>query len=206
MKKSKKLGLQSLALVLMSLVLVAGVAFGMTGAWFADSVADSDNSIVMGNGVAATMSVAFEKDWAMPGETVDLTGSVAAAAKSSEFRMRVKAKVTGAEEGKIVLTKITIGTEEVTADATGADYTYLTTTLKDGASKNIAASVEFVGSALTNADDAKTITVELTIEVIQAANTSYNAEKGGWVDNAGNLIALTEGEMTATATLNGEVR
>ena len=55
MKKARKLGLQSLALVLMAFVLVAGVAFGMTGAWFQDHHADSD-TITMGQGVWANLT------------------------------------------------------------------------------------------------------------------------------------------------------
>jgi len=47
MKKARKLGLQSLALVLMAFVLVAGVAFGMTSAWFTDTMDQANDSIQM---------------------------------------------------------------------------------------------------------------------------------------------------------------
>ena len=56
MKKSKKLGLQSLALVLMSLVLVAGVAFGMTGAWFQDQDKVADSTVQMGHSVTLSLT------------------------------------------------------------------------------------------------------------------------------------------------------
>ena len=51
MKKARKLGLQSLALVLMAFVLVAGVAFGMTGAWFTDTDTQNAGIIKLDNGV-----------------------------------------------------------------------------------------------------------------------------------------------------------
>ena len=93
MKKARKLGLQSLALVLMAFVLVAGVAFGMTGAWF-QSAHNAETSITMGHKVQLDIyqndakitngQIALTRTndatrgdagtYAMPGDTYALTG------------------------------------------------------------------------------------------------------------------------------------
>lgn len=110
MKKSKKLGLQSLALVLMSLVLVAGVAFGMTGAWFQDADSATSNTITMGNPVLINLkqgSTAVEETFtltrertdasdntAMPGDTYTVKGGLVVANEGSTSAMYVFAKMT----------------------------------------------------------------------------------------------------------------
>ena len=105
MKKSKKLGLQSLALVLMSLVLVAGVAFGMTGAWFQDQDAVAGSSVQMGHSVtlslkndAGTAYVGISKtsgdgtlEAAMPGDVYEFDGlQVVIPAKQSAMYVIIK--------------------------------------------------------------------------------------------------------------------
>ena len=189
MKKSKKLSLQSLALVLMSFILVAGVAFGMTGAWFTDKPDAATDGIALGNGVKATITGDFaaactddsshEHEVYMPGCTVNFTGAITAAEDSSEFRIRIKAEATGVEDGKIVMSAITVGegaNAETVALGDGDDWVYLQkTTLKDTESVNYSASVEFVGAQLGNDYVNKPITVTVTIEIVQAAHTTNEA-------------------------------
>lgn len=83
MKKSKKLSLQSLALVLMSFILVAGVAFGMTGAWFSDYDSAESNTITMGKGVYVQIADftlnrtrTTGTEGAMPGDTYTIDNGV----------------------------------------------------------------------------------------------------------------------------------
>jgi len=92
MKKARKLGLQSLALVLMAFVLVAGVAFGMTGAWFTDTKNDSIDDITLANNVyidrsKATMTPTYDgtrldssavtASTLLPGDTITLDFKIA---------------------------------------------------------------------------------------------------------------------------------
>ena len=102
MKKSKKLSLQSLALVLMSFILVAGVAFGMTGAWFKSTDAADEATITMGKkvvitaeGVSLTTSAAdpdhqFSATAAMPGDKFDLAAAAVRSTETSEMVIRAK--------------------------------------------------------------------------------------------------------------------
>ena len=195
MKKSKKLSLQSLALVLMSFILVAGVAFGMTGAWFTHKDASDPQSVTLQNGVSVSLSdFEFASAYAMPGDTVNLGGKVVAAEDSSEFRMRVKATIdaSAVTEDGVTITEITIGTEKVQVNG---QWAYLTKTLKDGEEVAISASVTLVGDKLINDDATKAITVTLEVQVIQAANTENTEAFWNGItaeDTAGAIVAQAE--------------
>ena len=211
MKKSKKLSLQSLALVLMSFILVAGVAFGMTGAWFTNKASEENKSIALGNGVKAVLTGAFGEcnnedslhgdEQYMPGCKVNFTGDITAAADSSEFRIRMKVVVTGVEAGKIVLSKVKVGTAqtEVTAGAVSGDgaaaWAYLPQTLKGGDDAlDYTATLEFVGKELDNTYIKANVTVSVYIEIIQAAHTE-NTE-AFWETTDGGVTAVVRDNIT----------
>ena len=191
MKKAKKLGLQSLALVLMAFVLVAGVAFGMTGAWFTHAPAAEVDTIKLGNGVYATLATEFaapstEGDhkigstgYYMPGDTVNFTGTITAHAKSMPFWVRIKVVATGLANDRISLTSVTAklgndGTNRTVA--LGDTWVYLTDMVSASEVYNLSATLTISGPNNTNTHINDTITVTTTIQLIQAANIAENNE------------------------------
>ena len=187
MKKSKKLSLQSLALVLMSFVLVAGVAFGMTGAWFTDN-STSNDTVALGNKIDVVLTGAFASDDVVyPGSTVKFSGTIAAGKNSSEFRMRMTAKIekkngeeyVAVETTKVTVSAVKVGSETVTANGTAV---YLTPTLQGGdQALSYSADVTIVGETNKNEDANTVYRVTIVVEAIQAANTKVNDTKNGWV-------------------------
>ena len=194
MKKSKKLGLQSLALILMSFVLVAGVAFGMTGAWFADQQA-KDQDITLANGVKITLSGDFadngdgELDAAFPGDTIAYTGTVAGAEGTSDFFLRVK--VTYDLDAFVV----TEGSLSVQIDGVdyevedGEEYVYLDTAAY-GANEGCEITISFTIDGAGNGNDK--VNAEGSVSVLVQAIQSANYDSGNWED-----VTDWEGKVTA---------
>ena len=175
MKKSKKLGLQSLALVLMSLVLVAGVAFGMTGAWFNDQKATGDETVVLGNGVYLEMAatganyfvvtgkdhegneVTRSNDKVFPGDTINFSATINLADNSEAAMVRYKVTISGDIEASI---------DGYTNDAwttpvyvTAADEAHV-----------IALEVVLTGTAYDNDHAGDQLVIKVEVQATQAAN------------------------------------
>ena len=196
MKKSKKLGLQSLALILMSFVLVAGVAFGMTGAWFTDTKDAEQAVITMGNVVdidAVSLSftgTAYDQygnayasgtKYYFPGQKLIAAGNITMAAESANAYLRVTVTtVVAAELQDVVdLSGLKIGGQAVT----GADdevVIYLEYTHGDEAFE-VSGEIELDGETLKNAVAGKDIKIDVKVEALQSANTTNGAD-GTWAD------------------------
>jgi len=199
MKKARKLGLQSLALVLMAFVLVAGVAFGMTGAWFTDTIQKDAAGVTMGNkvvidatkaninsaysgtrlnaaGTAIETSNAITASTVMPGDTITLTfkvakGTYGESLASEDFvaRMTITATYNSAA----------LPADAITYTQKVDDVAYTNgTDMLVGADKEVEVKLVLNGAFFKNSDSAKGIAVHVQIDAIQAANYV----SGNWTD------------------------
>ena len=187
MKKARKLGLQSLALVLMAFVLVAGVAFGMTGAWFSDKTDEVSEQITLATGVDIEIAkksgnanyltvsgtneengdpVVRDQGKVFPGDTISFDAVVTNVKEAAYIRFKMEA--TGA-----------------LATYFAPDTTHFAETGKillaaGTGSQDIHAAGSLTGNALTNANAGETLTVKVTVYAIQAANYA----EGNWAQVA----------------------
>jgi len=195
MKKAKKLGLQSLALVLMAFVLVAGVAFGMTGAWFTDKVSKDTGVLTFDNNVIidaptiiesytgkrydsttdSVIAATITKAEVMPGDVIGLTFNIAKAAGSIDFKAKLEINVTYGGSAMDYSDDMFTYTQKVDNTA----YTN-NAVLDVGASKAVAIGITLNGEFFKNSDAEKVINVSIKIDAIQAAN--YN--EANWTNNA----------------------
>ena len=197
MKKSKKLSLQSLALVLMSLILVVGVAFGMTGAWFQDTDSKDAGSITMGKAVnikldgdnAVTFTQLAKKSGdgslaeAMPGDVYEWAG-LSAYVEGDSSAMYLVLKIEASETGDaFTLPQIDAGWTEMTnITVEGAKYYFQAVgTIGTPVAGNTevaifdAGTFELDGETLTNSVAGSTISIKGSIHAIQQANVELSA-------------------------------
>ena len=190
MKKSKKLGLQSLALVLMSLVLVAGVAFGMTGAWFQDSDSVADQTVTMGHSVTLSLSdvsgtgyVGIEKKAgegkltaAMPGDTYHYSG-LQVNIPANQSAMYVIAKVGVGDSDLFTGVQLASGWIAFTGEgATGWVYRVVEADDEAQTFALLNAQDWVLAHSLTNAEAGKSIKITGAVCAIQKANVTITAE------------------------------
>ena len=197
MKKAKKLGLQSLALVLMAFVLVAGVAFGMTGAWFAETQNTGDNTVTFATGVHLTVN---------PTDTennryfvVKNSAGTARAADALIFpgdTIKFDATFTNTHEAAYVMLKYEISGDSILKDLFNQQFVNTTEegkiTLAHDATTKVTKEVELTGVNYTNDNAAnKTITIKVTAYAIQQENyaTGNWAEVWSEVFTAAGLFA-----------------
>jgi len=182
MKKARKLGLQSLALVLMAFVLVAGVAFGMTGAWFTAGHQGTEQTLTFGevtinvtdNGIHAyrqadyqnslledpvelTAAMRTDSD-VMPGDEIVLDLTMEKAANSENFYYKVVITVT--DENNV----LTSANKAAIEDQSVAPKLW---TAGDG---NLSVHFTLAGNQYGDAVETKSFVINYTIYAIQEAN------------------------------------
>lgn len=200
MKKSKKLSLQSLALVLMSFILVAGVAFGMTGAWFAEAKDATPGQITMGKEVTINVTgvtlnanakdpdKAFDATAAMPGDKFDLAAAAVANADTSDMYIRAQVTIELGQTGEgadLTLADLGLGTIQPKNwfynEGDGfyyyaTDMDTLTTVVAQNDSDSDTAAINLtctVNTALTNTVALESAEINITFQAIQKANYAY---------------------------------
>ena len=194
MKKAKKLGLQSLALVLMAFVLVAGVAFGMTGAWFTDVEKSATTNVNFGTinikvtdtvplGVYRSGTILSGED-VMPGDHIKATLAVAKDANTDEDFFYV-VKITATIDGVAIdnLSNAWRGKTASTAFASNESLDAIDLTL-DGTKygntyqgKPVVLSYEVRAIQATN-QDASSAWTNLTTTALQWDATGSRADTG----------------------------
>ena len=175
MVKSKKMSKSTVAIVLLSLLLVLSLILTATGAWFTDTKsADKDmtfgtlklDAITM-DGVAVANTIETENVHLMPGSTVSGKVAVKNSGNSAAW-LRYKITVTGE------------GVGDISFENSG-DYQYVDTALAGGASTeiNIAATV---AKTVGNTAQGKAVKVQIVVEALQQANTAATNTDAIWED------------------------
>ena len=181
MKKSKKLSLQSLALVLMSFVLVAGVAFGMTGAWFSDSKTADKETVTLATGVEIELTKAegatsylvatnaagdvVRDGTVFPGDTIVYTMNVKNLKEAAYIRFDVTV------EGELASLCDIEDTAEADKVALAKDET-----------ETLTKTITLTGKNYTNEHANQSLSVTVTVYAIQQENYAAGnwAEVGSW--------------------------
>ena len=175
-KQRKKVNGATIAIIILTILLVASIAIGITLAYFTSNATVAGN-ITLGNpvtisitqGGASATSLTFPGD-ALPGTVYDQAIGVVAPADMTEALMRAKLTITNADGAST----------SVDADATnnwvkGDDgYHYYNGSISANESVEYITSLT-VPTSLTNEDANKTFNIEIIVETIQKANNAANA-------------------------------
>lgn len=175
-KQRKKVNGATIAIIILTILLVASIVIGITLAYFTSSATVAGN-ITLGNpvtisitqGGASATSLTFPGD-ALPGTVYDQAIGVVAPADMTEALMRAKLTITNADGAST----------NVDADATSSwvkgddGYHYYNGSITANASVDYITSLT-VPTSLTNEDANKTFNIEIIVETIQKANNAANA-------------------------------
>ena len=172
MTKYKKLTRSTFAIIALSLILVAVLAFGGTYAYFTAKGTGTGN-ITMGTlGINDTITVDVQTDKVVPGQDALKTPVKFSSSDKTDVPMMMLAKVEiTAETGATIITKATFGSDwEAVADHEGF-YAYKGTGYKTaGTASEEFTLVEkvYVDRENGNAIMGKTLTVTVTVWAMQA--------------------------------------
>ena len=169
MVNSKKNTKSIIALVVLSLLLIASICLAATGAWFTDKKDGTGTDVTFGTvniqGSDGAVTVTKADAVAMPGDKLNVTGAIK---NDGTAKIWVRYKLThnyAAEDAlKTELDKVFTG-----------EYTYVEAAVEAGASSNLTGSVS-IPVELGNAAQGATFEVTLVMEAIQWANNETSCE------------------------------
>lgn len=173
MVKSKKMSKSTVAIVLLSLLLVLSLILTATGAWFTDTKS-ADKDITFGtlkldaitmDGVAVENTIETANVHLMPGSTV--SGQVAVK-NSGNSAAWLRYKITVTVEGA----------GDISFENSG-DYQYVEAALAGGATANIDISTT-VATTVGNTAQGKEVKVQIVVEALQQANTADTNTEAIW--------------------------
>ena len=175
MAKSRGMSASTFAIIALSLLLVASIILGLTGAFFTGN-ANVEGTITLGNPVNVTIT-----QGGASAETLTFTGT---AMPGTVYDQAIAIKQPDATSDSVVRAKLTLtntGSASVNVTATTAEnwvegddnYYYYQGVVKAGASHDFVTSIT-VPTTLTNADANKTYTISIVVEAIQYANGAAN--------------------------------
>lgn len=175
-KTKRRVSTSTIAIIVLSILLLASVAIGVTIAYFTSSATVAGNitlgdpvTISITQGGASVSSLTFAGD-ALPGTVYDQPIGVSAPAQMTEALMRAKLTITNTDGA-------TTNVEATTTDSwtTGDDdYYYYNGTVNANDNIDFITQVT-IPTSLTNADANKTYTINVVVETIQQANNAANA-------------------------------
>lgn len=175
MAKSRGMSASTFAIIALSLLLVASIVLGLTGAFFTGN-ANVEGTITLGNPVNITIT-----QGGASAETLTFTGT---AMPGTVYDQAIAIKQPDSTSDSVVRAKLTLtntGSASVNVTATTAenwvegddDYYYYQGVVRAGESHDFVTSIT-VPTSLTNADANKTYTISIVVEAIQHANGAAN--------------------------------
>ena len=179
MKKDKsgpRFSGSTLTIVILSVLLVATVAIGITLAYFSSSVGVLGD-ITLGNpvnisitqGGSAVSSLTFSSD-ALPGTVYDQEIGVSAPANTSKALIRAKLTISNTQGATTNVEATTTNDWIKHTD----NYYYYNGTLSENETISFIKTIT-IPTSLTNVDANKTFNVDVIVEAIQQANNAANA-------------------------------
>ncbi len=172
----RKATASTIAIVTLSVLLIAAIAVGVALAFFTGS-ANVTGNITLGDPVnisitqgGASVSALTFTGKALPGTVYDQAIGVSAPANTTDALVRAKLTITDADGG-------TTPVEAKTTDSwqQGTDeYYYYKGTLTANGKADFVTSLK-IPTTLTNDDANKTYTISVVVEAIQKANNAANA-------------------------------
>lgn len=175
-KTKKRASTSTIAIVILSVLLVASVAIGITLAYFTANATVTGNitlgdpvTISITQGGASVTSLTFDGD-ALPGTVYSQSIGVTAPADMTEALMRAKLTITNTD-GATTNVSATTTNSWVEGDD---DYYYYNGSINANDSVDFITSIT-VPTSLTNADANKTYSIDVVVETIQKANNAANS-------------------------------
>ena len=175
-KTRRRVSTSTIAIIVLSILLIASIAIGVTIAYFTSSATVAGNitlgdpvtiSITQGGASASTLTFAGD---ALPGTVYDQAIGVLAPAEMTEALMRAKLTITNTD-GATSNVDATTTDDWVEGDD---DYYYYNGTVNANDNIDFITNIT-IPTSLTNADANKTYSIEVIVETIQQANNAANA-------------------------------
>ena len=175
-KTRRKVPASTIAIAVLSILLIATVAVGITLAYFTAS-ADVAGNITLGDpvtisitqGGASASSLTFGSN-ALPGTVYDQIIGVQAPTEMTEALMRAKLTITNADGATTNVIATTTG-DWVSGDDS---YYYYNGSVTSGVSIDFITAIT-VPTSLQNEDANKTFSIDVIVETIQKANNAANS-------------------------------
>ena len=176
MAKSKRISGSTLAIAILSILLVASVLFGVTLAYFTansnvtgDITLGDPVTISITQGGASVTSLTFSDD-ALPGTVYDQSIGISAPATMTTALMRAKLTITNSEGASTNVEATTTSSWQEGTD----DYYYYNGTVDANAAIDFVTAIT-VPTSLTNEDANKSFNINVIVETIQQANNAANS-------------------------------
>ena len=186
-KAKKRISGASIAIIVLSILLIASIAVGITLAYFAAN-ANVTGSITLGDpvninitqGGASVTSLTFTGN-ALPGQVYDQVIGVSIPAQSSNALLRAKLTITNTDGASL-----TVDATTVDAWTKGEDnYYYYKGTAKANDTIDFVTKLT-VPTGLTNEDANKSFNIDVVVEAIQEANGAarsvWTTAPADWLD------------------------
>ncbi len=166
----------AIAIVILSILLIATIGIGITLAYFT-ATANVSGNITLGDpvtisitqGGASVYSLTFSGD-ALPGTVYSQAIGVQAPADMTEALMRAKLTITNTDGASTTVDASTTSDWQLGDD----DYHYYKGTVNANDAIDFITTIT-VPTSLTNADANKTYTIDVVVETIQQANNAANS-------------------------------
>ena len=175
-KQRRKVSGSTIAIITLSILLIATVAIGVTLAYFTSNATVAGNitlgdpvTISITQGGASASSLTFAGD-ALPGTVYDQAIGVQSPADMTEALMRAKLTITNNDGAT---TNVDAETTEDWVEGDD-DYYYYNGSVTANESIEFITSIT-VPTSLTNADANKTFNIDVIVETIQKANNAANS-------------------------------
>ena len=166
----------AIAIVILSILLIATIGIGITLAYFTATANVSGNitfgdpvTISITQGGASVSSLTFSGD-ALPGTVYSQAIGVQAPADMTEALMRAKLTITNTDGASTTVDASTTSDWQLGDD----DYHYYKGTVNANDAIDFITTIT-VPTSLTNADANKTYTIDVVVETIQQANNAANS-------------------------------
>lgn len=198
-KERKRIKGSTIAIIVLSVMLIASIAVGVTLAYFAAdanvvgnvSLGDPVNINITQGGSTVT-SLTFSND-ALPGHVYDQAIGVSIPDDTSDALLRAKLTISNTEGATLNVEATTVDTWVEGDDG----YYYYNGVASAGDSIDFVTAVT-IPTGLTNADANKTFNIDISVEAIQEANNAARAvwttAPAEWLDTYNPVI--TEGNET----------
>ena len=175
-KQRRRVSTSTIAIITLSILLIASIAIGVTLAYFTATATVAGNitlgdpvTISITQGGASAASLTFPGD-ALPGTVYDQAIGISAPADMTEALVRAKLTITNADGAST-----TVDAETTNSWTEGTDdYYYYNGSLTANNSIDFITAVT-VPTSLTNADANKTFNIDVVVETIQKANNAANS-------------------------------
>ncbi len=177
-KTKSRVSPSTIAIIVLSILLVASMAIGVTLAYFSSTATVAGNvtlgdpvNINITQGGASVTSLTFSND-ALPGHVYDQVIGISVPADTSDALLRAKLTISNTEGATVNIEAATVNSWVKGGD----EYYYYNGVASAGDAIDFVTAVT-IPTTLTNADANKTFNIDVAVEAIQEAN---NAARAVW--------------------------